>query len=390
MPTEIIIPRLGWNMDEGIFGGWLVADGAAVSAGEPLFRLEVEKTTEDVEAADAGTLRVAPGGPQPGDRVAVGQVVGFVLKAGETPPALATQVRQPVASGSERIPTSEPVFASSARSTGRPRSSPLARRLARELDIDWTTLRGGGRSGRVRKADVLAAAEARQSAQGAPLSPVRRTIAARLAEGRAASVPVTITTTVDATNLVNLRRQFQAADGVNAPRYHDFLAKLAALALREHPALNAWLQGERLTRHHEAHIGLAVDTEAGLLVPVIRNADTLGLRAIADRSRELIGKARAGRLQAAETQGGTFTITSLGAFGIEAFTPVLNPPQCAILGLGRIERQPVFEGERLVGRERMVLSLTFDHRAIDGAPAARFLQRLGQLIANPAPWLVAP
>jgi pyruvate dehydrogenase E2 component (dihydrolipoamide acetyltransferase) len=262
------------------------------------------------------------------------------------------------------------------------------------LGIDWTQLRGAGRTGRVRKADVLAAAAARgqahlpDSSRTVPLSPTRRAIAARLAEAQRTTVPVTITTTVEAANLVALREQFKASGGA-VPSYTDFVIKLAALSLREHPMLQARLEGDVIILPEAAHIGIAVDTDTGLLVPVVRDADTLGLKAIAERTRELIDRARRGVLQASEMQGGTFTVTNLGAFGIEAFTPIINPPECAILGMGRIARRPAMRGDQVVGRDEMVLSLTFDHRIVDGAPAARFLQRLAQMIANPAPWLVS-
>jgi pyruvate dehydrogenase E2 component (dihydrolipoamide acetyltransferase) len=164
--------------------------------------------------------------------------------------------------------------------------------------------------------------------------------------------------------------------------------KLSAVALQQHPALNSRLDGERLLLLRQVHIGIAVDTEAGLLVPVIRDVPALTLRQVAAWSHDLAERARQGRLQAAEMQDGTFTVTNLGAFGIDAFTPILNPPQCAILGIGGIRREAVPEGERIVARERITLSLTFDHRLVDGAPAARFLQTLSRLVENPAPALM--
>jgi pyruvate dehydrogenase E2 component (dihydrolipoamide acetyltransferase) len=228
-------------------------------------------------------------------------------------------------------------------------------------------------------------------ARSIPIRPTRRAIASRMVESHTATAPVTLTTTVDASNLVNLRGQFRApgADLGSVPSYTDFVVKLTALALRDHPRLNARWEGDRIDLATEAHIGVAVDTEAGLLVPVIRGAGGLGLRQIADRSRDLIGRARAGTLAAAEMQGGTFTISNLGVFGIEAFTPIINLPECAILGLGRIAREPALVGDRVEARERLVLSLTFDHRIVDGAPAARFLQDVGRRIENPGPWLLS-
>jgi pyruvate dehydrogenase E2 component (dihydrolipoamide acetyltransferase) len=288
-----------------------------------------------------------------------------------------------------------------------PPSSPLARRLAREEGIDYTQLRGTGSSGRIRKADVLEAVKARAAhaqpqvrpladmagiARSIPVSPTRRTIAARIDESLRRTAPVTLTTTADVTNLVALRQQFKAAaqPGLQVPSFLDFTVKLTALALRDHPTLNAhWPHGtDHINVPESAHIGIAVDTEAGLLVPVIHDAAALGVQQIAALSGELVRRAKEGRLSSTDMQGGTFTITNLGGFGIETFTPIINPPECAILGMGKIERRAVMEGDHVVARDRMYLSLTFDHRIVDGAPSARFLQRLVQLLENPAPWLM--
>ena len=400
MPSSITIPRLGWNMEEGTFAGWLKRDGELVRAGDALFALEGEKATQDVDAIDEGVLRIPLGGPEVGTKLAVGAVIGYLLAPGEPEPAAA-----PVTTRGEDHSFPEPATTERRQAVATPShvadrrtSSPLARRLARELGIDWTRLRGSGRSGRVRKADILEAVRSRD-ANRSPLagpvavSPIRRMIAGRLLESHRTSAPVTLITTLDATNLVNLRCQFQAADPSDAhvPGYTDIVVKMTALALREHPMLHArWPVGDdRMTLPDDVHIGIAVDTEVGLIVPVIRGVLSLGLREIATHSRNLIDRARQRRLKPAELEGSTFTITNLGAFGVEAFTPIINPPECAVLGMGRIERRPVMAGDQVVGQDRMSLSLTFDHRIVDGAPAARFLQRLVRLIENPAPWLVA-
>jgi pyruvate dehydrogenase E2 component (dihydrolipoamide acetyltransferase) len=379
MSHTITIPRLGWSMEEGVFAGWLKRDGDAVAAGEPLFSLEGEKATQDVESTDSGVLRIPADAPQTGDTVAVGAVIGYLVADGVAAPASVGSVARTIAP--IEVPHNESHQHRPDPSPDRPRSSPLARRLARELGVDWTTLRGSGSTGRVRKADVLAAAKPRTS--------TRKTIAARMVESTRTTAPVTLTTTIDASNLVNLRRQFKAS-GQNAPGITDIFIKLSALALLGHPRLHSRLIDDRLETPDAPHIGFAVDTDAGLLVPVVAHAATLGLREISSQMHGLIERARAGRLRAGDMQGGTFTVTNLGAFGIEAFTPIINPPETAILGLGRIARKPVFESDtdRVVARDEMVLSLTFDHRVVDGAPAARFLQHLGKMVENPAPWLL--
>ena len=276
--------------------------------------------------------------------------------------------------------------------------------MAREHGIDWTQLRGSGITGRIRKVDILEAVRARQSSaqphsgadvpfQSFAAGPTRRIIAERMTASCRTTAPVTLSTTIDATNLVGLRRQFKAVepDGVTVPSFTDFVVKLSAIALRDHPLLNArWGDGDSpIIVSGEVHVGIAVDTEVGLVVPVIHGAGGLGIRALAARSRELIRRAQERQLRPADMQGGTFTVTNLGAFGIETFTPIINLPECAVLGIGKIERKPVMEGDKVVGQERMFLSLTFDHRIVDGAPAARFLQQLTRLIENPSPWLMS-
>jgi pyruvate dehydrogenase E2 component (dihydrolipoamide acetyltransferase) len=201
------------------------------------------------------------------------------------------------------------------------------------------------------------------------------------------TAPVTLNTTADATRLVQLRNELKAAasdsDGA-VPSYTDMLVKLTALALQRHPQLNTHWEGQSLIPSSAIHIGVAVDTESGLLVPVLRDVPALTLREIAARSRDLIERARSRKLSADELRDGTFTITNLGSFGIDAFTPTINYPECAILGVGRIQRQPAVVAGQIVPRDILTLSLTFDHRATDGAPAARFLQTLRGLIESPA------
>lgn len=411
MAVEVTIPRLGWNMDEGIFVGWLKEDGQTIAAGEALFSLEGDKSTQDIESLEAGVLRIPIDGPRPGQTLAVGTVIGFIVAPGESSPTAITASAQAAdrsvdRSGLVGVGRPAPVDDRRESRPARPRVSPRARRVADELGINWTTLRGSGRSGRIRERDVRAAAAGGKSGPNptairyeseidefdiVPISPIRRTIAQRMIQSSQSTAPVTLTTTVDATNLVSLHRQFKAvAAETSSPRigYGDVVVTLTAVALGQHPMLGARWDADRILVPKRIHIGIAVDTDAGLMVPVIRDVPTLTLRQVAARSFELIGRARKGDLPIADLQGSTFTVTNLGAFGIDAFTPVINPPECAILGMGRIRGQAVPIGDRLVTQDRMTLSLTFDHRIVDGAPAARFLQALSAMIENPSPWLL--
>jgi pyruvate dehydrogenase E2 component (dihydrolipoamide acetyltransferase) len=396
MAIEITVPRLGWSMDEGTFSAWLKQDGEPVQVGERLFTLESEKAAQEIEALDAGILRIPPDAPKPGGTVKVGQVLGYLLAAGESLPSAPAMAPVPTPSAAKEAvpsPGSRPEPASAAQAPVTPR----ARRAAADLGVKLANLQGTGKGGRIRERDVLQTpptlpASTTGPGREIPVTPLRRTIADRMVQSRRETAPVTLTCRADATNLVSLRQQFKASTADAAvPSYTDIIIKIAASALQGHPALAGRWEGERIVLPGAIHIGIAVDTEHGLLVPVIRNVPDLALHELAAQSNALVEAARARRLTSDQLQGGTFTVTNLGSFGIEAFTPIINVPETAVLGLGAIRREPVvLDDGRLDSREQMMLSLTFDHRVVDGAPAARFLQTLRQGVENPAAWLLNP
>jgi pyruvate dehydrogenase E2 component (dihydrolipoamide acetyltransferase) len=400
MAIAITVPRLGWTMEEGIFAGWLKQDGDAVQAGDRLFTLESDKATEEVEALNGGTLHLPPDGPRPGDTIRVGLVIGFLLQPGEVAAELPKRA-EPAPGGeasSHRRRVGPTEKAPAPRPPAVPAISPRARRIAAELGVDWTKLRGSGKTGRIRECDVRAAIgrvaitppPAGLAADGEKRR-MRQRIAKHLVQSVQSTAPVTLTRTADATNLVNLRGQFQAVarSGTEpVPSYTDFIVKLAAVALQQHPHLNARWEDDAVVVEPAIHIGIAVDTDAGLLVPVVRDVPALSLRQVAACTHDLMERARQRKLHVSEMQGGTFTVSNLGGLGIDAFTPIIHLPQCAILGIGRVQRQPVVFEDRITVRERVTLSLTFDHRVVDGAPAARFLQSLAALIENPGPALM--
>jgi pyruvate dehydrogenase E2 component (dihydrolipoamide acetyltransferase) len=278
-----------------------------------------------------------------------------------------------------------------------PRISPLARRQAAAASVDAAALTPAVPGGRITSADVERAAGAVAPAagdgRGRPMDGLRRIIAARLSESARTVVPVTLTTEADATRLVRLREEIKAdlaGTATPVPAYTDLLARLVAVALLEHPRLNATLEGDAIVEHPAMHIGLAVDTEGGLVVPVVRDAQAKSIGQIAAESARLVAAVRARTATPDDLGGGTFTITNLGMYEIDAFTPVINPPECAILGVGRIVARPVVveeAAETVAVRRMMALSLTFDHRLVDGAPAARFLQRVKGFIERPTLWL---
>jgi pyruvate dehydrogenase E2 component (dihydrolipoamide acetyltransferase) len=424
MAIAIKVPRLGWTMEEGVFVEWLKPEGATVAPGDPLFVLEGEKAAQEIESLDGGVLRLPLDSPKPGQTLPVGAVLGYLLAPGETPPweaagdppagSVATESRtvdvQPANWREHTASQPSPVGAGEQRSRpARTAISPRARRLAVALGVDSSAVVGTGRTGRVRERDVRAFAEARRESShetavkfqdGAtrpprghfvPLSAARRTIAAKLSTSAREVAAVTLTTKADATNLVSLHNQFKVADGSAgepAPTLTDLIVKLAAIVLRQHPSLNASWRDNGIFVWDEINIGVAVDTEFGLVAPVVLDVASLGLRQLAGESRRLIDLARTRKLTAGDLQGGTFTVTNLGMHGVDAFTPIVNLPECAILGVGRIVREPAVVGEAIVPRDLVTLSLTFDHRVVDGAPAARFLDALRRAIEQPAAWLV--
>ncbi len=274
-----------------------------------------------------------------------------------------------------------------------PKISPRAARTAKRFNINWTTLKGSGHGGRIRERDVITASGNRDIPDGilVPASPVRKLIAERLAQSARTTVPVTLTTKVCFDAILQNRsdRKKQAKSNEIVPAYHDYIMQAAAKVLLDYPTLNScWMNGEIL-QSNGIHIGLAVDTENGLKVPVVKDANQKSLLDIADDSSKLISRARNRKLTNKECSGGTFTISNLGSFGIDGFTPVINLGESAILGLGTIRKSPECASDgSIVWTEQMTLSLTFDHQIVDGAPAAKFLQDLCSHLENPTTLLI--
>jgi pyruvate dehydrogenase E2 component (dihydrolipoamide acetyltransferase) len=293
-----------------------------------------------------------------------------------------------------------------------PKATPVARKMAAELGIDLVTLTGSGVGGKITQEDVerahkvLAAPtpalprdQGREAALApaivlppaevagtTPLSGLRGIIARRMALSAQSTAHVTLISEADATALVEVRTRLKATvteEWGFTPGYNDLLGLMVARTLREFPYMNARLNGEMIERLAHVNLGLAVDTERGLLVPVLRDADQMGLRAFGTQFRELLARAREGKSLPDDLAGGTFTITNLGMYGVDAFTPIINPPEAAVLGVGRIQPRPVVREGAVVVRHVVTLSLTFDHRLVDGAPAAQFLQRIVQYVENP-------
>jgi len=400
MPYEILMPRLGWNMEEGTLIEWLKQDGDPVQSGDLVCTIEGDKATMEIESFETGTLRIPHASPALGTTIAVGTLLGYIVPEEERdtfdPDASPNADTPSSDSQTEDAPDQTVAILGAEASSSLQKDerespiSPRARRVAKELDVDWRSIQGSGRSGRIVEADIRKAAEQQAPSDLAghkaiPLQGIRQVIAERMTEATRTTAPVTLTTEVDATVLATVRAQWPEDQSVR-PAYHDLLIKIVGTALDEHPALNTSWHDDHIIAHEHINIGLAVDTDRGLTVPVISNVPGKSIQEISSESSHLIQAAQSDSLSLTQLQDGTFTITNLGMYDIDAFTPILNLPQCAILGVGRtIPKVTVIdEGNATTGiRKMMALSLTFDHRLVDGAPAARFLQRIKQLIETP-------
>lgn len=427
MATAIIMPKLGMAMTEGTVVKWLRQDGEEVARGDPIVVVMSKKITYTVEAPASGILRiVAP----PKDTRPVGGIIGFVLAPGEPMPQVeAVPAPAPEVVTVEAARPTPPTPPAPAEPPREIRASPAARRRARELGVDLSRVRGSGPEGRITEADVqayhnrqqqvlvtplarrmaeaegldlsqipgtgpggrvteedvLRALEGRPAAlpRTIPFAGMRQAIAERMMESLHSTAQLTLITQADVTELVDLRERLSQRWSVRLS-YTDFIIKAAALALREHPILNSTLVGEEVILNEEIHIGVAVALEQGLIVPVVYRADQKSVLEIHQAVQDLAERAREGTLSVDEVSGSTFTITNLGMYGVDAFTPIINPPEVAILGVGRITEELALRAGQIVPRSRMALSLTIDHRVVDGAPGAAFLQTLVQFLEHPA------
>jgi pyruvate dehydrogenase E2 component (dihydrolipoamide acetyltransferase) len=407
MATEVKLPRLGQGMESGTIVRWLKSEGDEVKKREPLYELDTDKVTQEVEAEAEGVLLkilVDEGEVEVGKTIAVigkaGEDVSSVAAAeapsGDGRAAAALPAERPVEPNGRPAPAPAPAETQAPASPGRVKASPLARRLARERGVDLALVRGTGPEGRIVAEDVEKAAIAAPAAPALPeaapatvevveLTSIRRTIARRLTEAWQAPV-FQLGVSAEMTEALALREKLveRLAEGDAKPTVNDILTKLAAVALTRHRALNATFTGETIHRSSAANVGIAVAAPTGLIVPVIRNADRLSVQEIARVRADLVGRARDGKLTLQDLEGGTFTISNLGMFGVEQFVAVLNPPQVAILAVGAVKDTPIaIDGEVDVAPV-MHLTLTCDHRAIDGADGAEFLRTLVAFLEQPA------
>ena len=394
MSVKVIMPPLSQTMDTLVLLGWSKKLGDSVEKGETLFTVETDKASLEVESPGTGTLYEVMA--EPNSEVKVGSVIGTILEPGENPPTKSeVGSEQPLDANiiveSKRTESKED-FKSKLSET-RLFASPRARRLVRQSHLDLAQISPTGPRRMVVERDVLnfqklsskPSQAVSQFDQGIELTNIRKTIAHRMRESLAKTAPVTYMNTADATNLVAQREKVIAGLEPNdvKPTFTDFFIRILCLVLKVHPDLNSNFDGEKLTRFSVVHMSIAVDTERGLIVPVLHNANDLNILQIANERKRLVERALGNACTLEELSGGTFTISNLGTLGIDYFTPIINPPQVAILAVGQIHQAPVVHDGQLCIRQTVGLAMTCDHRIVDGAPAARFLKDICNLVENP-------
>lgn len=402
MVTKVLMEALSPTMEEGKVLTWLKQEGDAVSDGDVLAEVETDKAVMELQARGAGVLRriVAPEGAT----VEVGTVVGIIadpndelpdLPQAGAPRARATAKEAPAKTAAEAPaaprPVEAPAPAPAAASGGRIKASPLARRMASERGLDLSRLAGSGPGGRIIRRDVEeGAAMPAPSAAAAPggfedveLSQIRKTIARRLVASLGPIPHFFLTTEVDMERAAIAREELNALEAGPRISFNDIILKVVAQALRQHRACNAWWMEDRIRYFDDVHLSVAVAVEDGLITPVIRDAHRKSLREIATESRALAERARERRLTPEEYTGGTFSVSNLGMFDIDEFTAVINPPEAGIIAVGSIVERPVLVDGELEARRRMRLTMSCDHRVIDGATGAQFLQTVKRMLENP-------
>lgn len=402
MPTWMIMPKLGINMTKGEIVNWLVGEGDSVQKGQTILEIETDKALQEVEAPESGILAKIVA--QPGETVPCTYVIAVITQPGEPVPEniprqdeIGVVPESSVEAGAGgKDPEPEAAPARAKKRKDRILITPAARKLAKDLGVDVSTVKGSGPRGRIGKDDILRAAEevapspasaatTPTTGQVVPVTGVRAIIAERMLKSAQGTARVFLMADVDATQLVAWREHLRRdrPEQAGAIGYNELLVAITARALRDFPYMNATLREDGIHVLEEINVGVAVDSERGLLVPVIKGADQKGVFLIHEEFIALAEAARSGHSNPDDLTGGTFTITNLGMYEIDTFAPIINPPEIAILGVGQIAPRPVAVGEQVVVQKRMTLSLAFDHRLVDGAPAARFLQRIKHLIEAP-------
>ena len=391
MAVDVIMPAMGATQETGRLVRWFKREGDSVTRGEILMEVETDKSVVEVEAPASGILAQVTAVPD--DDIPVGHTIALIVEPGE---ALSPPRKAPAPSGRKRrqAPARKATKSQATATTtpgtgsltGRTLASPAARRLAKEKGVDVAAVTGTGPEGAVVARDVLSAAPGAAAESGAgrsvPLTRMRRFIGERMASSKRTAPHFYVSMEVDMTRVEALRNARKQQGTEPVPSVNDFILRAVALALADSPSMNAAWTDEGVEHHGEVNLGMAVAVEDGLVVPVIRNADKLPLEELALRSRGLATQAQNRRLTPANYQGGTFTVSNLGMFGVDSFTAIINPPQSGILAVGRVAPRVVPHGNDIAVRFMMTMTLSADHRVVDGAIGARFLQLIKQILED--------
>jgi pyruvate dehydrogenase E2 component (dihydrolipoamide acetyltransferase) len=378
MARDVIMPALGMAQETGKVIRWLKTEGDAVDAGEPLVEIETDKVTVELESPAAGILAGIQAAE--GDDVPVGETIARVIAVGENMPDRGAATPPKVAPPTSTTASGEAAVASG---PGRALASPKARRIAAERGIDLAALSGSGAGGAILAADV----EGKTSVMDGGsmrVSGIWRAMAERTTDSWQSVPHFYLRREVEATRLESWRNSVRAKPGHDRVSLTDLLVKVAAEALRRHPRVNSTWRDGAVVPFERIGVGIAVAVEEGLVVPVVRDADKLSLAETMSRRLELVDAARAGRLRPDDVTGGTFTISNLGMYGVDSFDAIVNAPQAALLAVGRIAERPWVVGGQLVVRPVLTLTVSFDHRVVDGARGAEFLDTLASLVDEPA------
>lgn len=393
MAKIMTLPKIGVNMTEAMIGTWLVKVGDVVKLEDPIMEAETDKSTQEIYATEEGI--VAKLFAEEGDVVECGEKLLALVAEGEE--YVEGQEDEPAAEEAKEettapVASAAPTAAPAAKTTdgARIRVSPLAKKMAKDMGIPLEAVTPAVPGGRIVKADILAykppvaaAAPAESEIlEVVPMSTVRKVTAKRMSESYFGRPTVPLTASVDATAILELRNMYKAR-GIKVS-FDAIIAKIAAKALTQHRMLNAELQDENIVVYNKVNVGVAVDTDRGLLVPVVKNTDKKSLLEVSEDLADLVEKAKDGKLSGDDMSGSTFTITNLGMFGVESFAPIINVPNCAILGVGSMVKQfvPDAQGNPVL-QSRFNMTLVFDHRIVDGAPAAKFFKQLREYIECP-------
>ena len=403
MATKVLMPKLSDTMDEGKILKWVRKEGEKVKQGETIVEIESDKADMELEAYDSGVLRKIV--VQEGGKAPIGALIAVIGDANENIDALLTESTSAApAKKEEKKETPASVQHSSStpqvliqptQGDGKVKASPLAKRLAKENNINLGSVQGSGPQGRVIKRDIESAMSGKMSVtrstativpgtvEEIPLSAIRKTIAKRMTESKVTAPHFYVTVEVDMEPAMAFREQINSATDIKLS-FTDIIIKASAAALMKHPQVNATYLGDKSRQYHYVHIGVAVALDEGLITPVIKNCEQKRIDQINHELRDLVDRARTRKLKQDEYQGSTFTISNLGMFGVEDFVAIINPPEGAILAVGSIVEKPVVKNGTITVGHTMKITISADHRIIDGAVAARFLQDLKKFMENPA------